>query len=202
MKSDWIEYGLKTTDSGVYVIKNINNGKVYVGSATHLITRLSAHFHDLKNNKHHSAHLQNAWNLNINHFVCGVIEFVEDKNQLRIVEQKYIDKFNSANSEYGYNICPIARNNLGCKQTRGMVERSKKMTGTGNHFFGKHHTVESIKNISKNSQNRKLDCNEIDEIKYLWNCGGLKQPEIAKIFNVGQPYISKIVNNIQRVKIY
>lgn len=201
MKNNWIEYGLKTTDSGVYMIKNINNGKVYVGSATRLIQRLSNHFYSLKNNRHHSIHLQNAWNLDKYYFVCGVIEFVNDKNQLKIIEQKYIDKYNSANDKFGYNICPFARNNLGCKQTRGIKERSEKMKGCGNHFFGKHHTSESLKNISENNVKKKLNINDIVEIKNLWNCG-FNQPTIAKMFNVRQPHISKIVNNKKRVKIY
>jgi group I intron endonuclease len=206
LKSDWIEYGLKTTDSGVYMIKNITNGKVYIGSAVHLIERLSSHFYSLRNNKHHSIHLQNAWNLNIYHFVCGVIEFVQDKSQLKIIEQKYIDKYNSANDEFGYNICPIARNNLGCKQTRGMKEKSERMIGSKNHFFDKHHTPEALHKISESNKFRKLSNDNVSEIRYLWNNSGYEAselaPVLATIFGVQKKYIISIVNNKKRIKNY
>jgi group I intron endonuclease len=198
LKSDWIEYGLKTTDSGVYLIKNIINGKVYVGSATRLIERLSNHFHSLRNNKHHSIHLQNSWNLNNGYFVCGVIEFIDDKNQLKIVEQKYIDKYNAANDKFGYNICPIARNNLGCKQKRGLEERSRRMTGSGNHFYNKNHSISAKYFIGLNNYCRKLENSQIIEIKRMWQLENKTQAEIAKIFNISAPYVSRIINNKRR----
>ena len=72
-----MQFGLKRQDSGVYMIKNIINGKVYIGSAVHLCDRLSKHFHDLTNNKHHSMHLQNAWNQNKDYFISLRLERAE-----------------------------------------------------------------------------------------------------------------------------
>ena len=74
--------------------------------------------------------------------------------------------------------------------------------GSGNHFFNKKHTSESLQAISVRNIQKKLTPNDIAEIKYLWDSEAFKQPELAKMFNVGQPYISKIVNNRRRVKIY
>ena len=197
-----MKFGLNRNDSGIYMIKNLLNGKVYIGSALHLSDRLSNHFHLLETNKHHSTHLQNTWNLNSDYFICGVIEFVNDKTQLTTIEQKYIDKYSSANDKYGYNICPIAGSNLGCKLTRGLVERSEKMKGSGNNFYNKKHTEESLKLILESNIFKTLSNKNIDEIKRLWNSGEYKQHELAKMFNVGQPYVSKIVNNIRRTKNY
>ena len=42
---------------GIYKIKNIINGKVYIGSAIYFIKRWSVHKSELKNNKHHSIKL-------------------------------------------------------------------------------------------------------------------------------------------------
>ena len=196
-----MKFGLNRNDSGIYVIKNIINGKVYIGSAVHLTERLSNHFHQLKNNCHHSIHLQNAWNQKNSYFVCGVIEFVNDKKLLTVTEQKYIDKYNSANDKFGYNICPIAGSNLGCKQTRGRIERSIRMRGSNNNFYNKKHKPESLYLISENSDNRVLTNDNIQEIKFLSDYG-VSQYIIAKIFHVGQPYISKIINNKKRNKIY
>lgn len=47
----------------IYAIKNLVNNKVYIGSTKSLLRRKYAHFYMLKNNKHYSTHLQNAYNL-------------------------------------------------------------------------------------------------------------------------------------------
>lgn len=48
-------------NSGVYQIRNIANGKRYVGSSRALSSRASAHFRKLAAGKHHSLPLQRAW---------------------------------------------------------------------------------------------------------------------------------------------
>lgn len=202
MYCDWIKYGLKTTDSGIYMIKNINNGKMYIGSAKNLIQRLSNHLNSLKNNKHHSLRLQNSWNKGNGYFVFGVIEFVPDLSKLISVEQKYIDFYKSYDNEHGYNICPIARSSLGCKRMRGNEERSIKSKGNGNPFFNKKHTLEALKKISENQRWRRLSNDDVSNIKELWNNIELKQKDIAKLYGVDQTHISKIVNNKSRTKTY
>lgn len=48
---------------GIYAIKNTVNGKIYVGStAKSFKTRFNQHISKLRNNKHHCAHLQYAFN--------------------------------------------------------------------------------------------------------------------------------------------
>ena len=47
--------------SGVYVIINRINGKIYLGSAVRLVSRWQAHRYLLRRGKHHSAKLQTAW---------------------------------------------------------------------------------------------------------------------------------------------
>ena len=48
--------------SGIYMILNVYNNKCYVGSTKNLYKRKNEHFRYLKNNKHHSDHLQRAYN--------------------------------------------------------------------------------------------------------------------------------------------
>ena len=50
--------------SGIYQIRNIANGKVYVGSAAKFSRRFNDHKRKLNNGRHHSIKLQNAWNKN------------------------------------------------------------------------------------------------------------------------------------------
>jgi hypothetical protein len=48
--------------SGIYQIRNKANGHRYVGSSNNIQERWHKHISDLNRNKHHSRHLQNAWN--------------------------------------------------------------------------------------------------------------------------------------------
>ena len=48
-------------ESGIYLITNRVNGKMYVGSAQHLMVRKSSHWSLLKHGKHSNPHLQRAY---------------------------------------------------------------------------------------------------------------------------------------------
>lgn len=196
------KFGININDSGIYMIKNLINGKVYIGSAKKLITRLSHHRYDLNNNKHHSQHLQHAWNkYGENVFIFGVIKIVKSVYILTETEQEYIDKYKSSNRMFGYNICPLAKNNLGSKHQKGIEDKKRRMSGVGNNFYGRKHTLESLSKISKSNFQKKITIENINEIRFLSNYG-IKQEIIAKVFNVGQPHISKIINNRKRTKNY
>lgn len=90
---DNLEYKCIPNKSGVYMIKNILNGNKYIGSTTCFKQRLKQHLSDLRNNKHHSPHLQAAWNkYGEKHFVFQILETCEPiKDTLLFIEQKYLD---------------------------------------------------------------------------------------------------------------
>ena len=46
----------------IYIIRNRINGKFYIGSTKNYHVRKLKHFNDLRKNKHHSIHLQRAFN--------------------------------------------------------------------------------------------------------------------------------------------
>jgi group I intron endonuclease len=48
---------------GIYAIEHIESGRRYVGSSINVARRLSRHVSNLNFNRHHSKHLQSAWNL-------------------------------------------------------------------------------------------------------------------------------------------
>lgn len=48
--------------SGIYVIVNTKNGKVYVGKSKDIRGRWQSHINDLNANRHANRHLQAAWN--------------------------------------------------------------------------------------------------------------------------------------------
>lgn len=47
---------------GVYIIRNLVDGKVYIGSSKMIDVRWKNHVHELRKGKHHNKYLQRAWN--------------------------------------------------------------------------------------------------------------------------------------------
>lgn len=47
---------------GIYIIQNLVNGNIYVGSSSNIKRRFSQHKSTLRHNTHKNKHLQNAWN--------------------------------------------------------------------------------------------------------------------------------------------
>lgn len=102
--------------SGIYQIRNLLDGKIYIGSATDFYSRKNyEHFYLLRKNKHVNCKLQRAFNkYGEDNFVFEIIEFIKDEDKLLECEQYWMDRFNVV--EDGYNIQPIA----------GKVKISKK----------------------------------------------------------------------------
>jgi len=110
--------------SGIYQIRNLVNGKVYVGSAINLRARWQKHLSNLRYNKHPNIKLQNAFNkYGVDNLIFEIIELVPNKEQLLDREQYYINTLNAVNE--GYNICPIAGNTTGVFHTEESIQKMK-----------------------------------------------------------------------------
>lgn len=97
----------------IYRIQNLKTGDFYIGSAIKYDYRKWHHQHMLRQNKHHNPILQNSWNKHgENAFIFGVIEEIDDPNNLVKREQHYIDSMNPR-----YNICKVAGSALGVKHS-------------------------------------------------------------------------------------
>lgn len=133
---------------GIYEIVNKITNKRYVGSAARSFSkRWNLHVCELKHNRHHSCHLQNAWNkYGAENFEFNILEKVEDKTKCTEREQHWIDFHNAANDEYGYNICPKASSRLGCVTSD---ETKKKLRES---CLGKTRSKESKQKMSKNNE--------------------------------------------------
>jgi group I intron endonuclease len=100
-------------DMGIYKIENKINGKIYIGSSKHIEERFKEHKGLLKNNKHHSKHLQNAWNkYGEENFKFEVLELIQNRLLLKSKEQEYALKYSSLNPNHGYNIAPISEQTM------------------------------------------------------------------------------------------
>lgn len=117
--------------SGVYQIYNTETNKRYIGSSINIEERLKQHKRNLKANKHCNQHLQNAWNKYQDYLIFEALEYCEPDQCLKL-EQKYIDYYDSANREFGYNIDAQA-NSAGkhlseeTKQKLSAIHKGKKI---------------------------------------------------------------------------
>jgi len=106
----------------IYKIEHIATARCYVGHTSDAIyKRWKTHKWRLNNNRHHSPHLQNAWN-KYGHkaFAFLVIEECLEQDKL-VREQFYIDNLDSC-----FNVVPIAAAGpLGRKDSAKTIERKK-----------------------------------------------------------------------------
>jgi len=136
--------------SGVYVIQNLRTNKVYVGSAVDFVARKRVHMSQLRNGRHHCAHLQSAWDKE----GAGAFEFkpiiVCSVEQRLMYEQIAIDAYDACNRERGYNAAPTAGGVLGYKHTE--ESRAKIREKRAKQTF----SAETRKMWSENRTGRKM----------------------------------------------
>lgn len=141
----------------IYEIVNITNNAKYIGSSMRNKLRFHRHISDLNHNKHHSNHLQRAWNkYGKENFQFNIIESFENisQNELLMIEQKYLDdrKINYP-SKLNYNICWIAQGGSNSESiTLNTREKmSKSHRGIKFSLERKNNLVKSWTNRSKNT---------------------------------------------------
>jgi group I intron endonuclease len=93
--------------SGIYLIRNLINGKVYVGKARCIYKRIKQHVTSLNTKNGHSEndHLINSWHKHgRNSFDYVVLEYLPlDENLIKEKEIYYIQKYECLNPTKGYN---------------------------------------------------------------------------------------------------
>lgn len=157
---------VKEMIAGIYRIDG-PNGKVYIGSAVNIDERWRLHLVALRNNKHHSPHLQRAWNkYGEDAFTFSIVEVIPDgrviesngKRRLINIEQIWLDILFSSLEEHDiYNISPTAASSLGIKRTDEYRKRiSESLKGKPNPFKGKTHSEESRIKMSEGRKGKLL----------------------------------------------
>jgi len=98
--------------SGIYKITNTVNGKFYIGSSQDIERRWRDHRSTLNHNKHHTAHLQSAWNKYGEESFSFSIIFRCQPDELLDYEQAY---FSELKPQYNHGF--IAGSSLGIKRS-------------------------------------------------------------------------------------
>lgn len=97
----------------IYRIVNIHTGKIYIGQSKHIQKRRIAHFLMLRNNKHHSAKLQAAYNkYGESSFYFEIIEREIPLDKINEREIYWINYYDSLVN--GYNMKPGGQDAGGC----------------------------------------------------------------------------------------
>ena len=111
------EYKERKKPAGVFQVKNIANGKVFLGSSLNLEGPLNGHKFMLSNGSHRNPALQKDWNTyGPDKFVFEILEVVKVKDdpnfnlldELTLLEQIWIEKLQPF-GERGYNTEPRIR---------------------------------------------------------------------------------------------
>jgi len=87
--------------SGIYIIKNKNSGKIYIGLTKNLTTRMSIHRYDHK--KKDTLLYRAMRKHGFDSFTFSILEYC-DEAKLVEREKFYINKFNATNKLIGYNL--------------------------------------------------------------------------------------------------
>jgi len=160
---------IQSTFGGIYQIRNLINGNLYVGSTNKLRKRANQHRYELEHSKHYSPYLQKAWKKHGQQcFVFEIVELVVDDEQLLQREQHYIDLLNPK-----YNICPVAGSAKG-RVTPPEVREKLRLAN-----LGKPHSPERIANITIGRNTAWVLRPELKEIARK-NATGKRQSEETK----------------------
>lgn len=120
--------------SCIYLWKNLNNGKLYVGQAQNFYIRMKQYY---RNEEKHRLIGKAICKYGFNNFDISVLEKVEI-DLLDEREQYWMDYYNSYDLSVGYNISPTAGSSRGVKHTEEF-KRQVSNRLIGNQFAkGKH----------------------------------------------------------------
>ena len=142
---------MKEKISGIYQIKCLSNNKIYIGSSINIYQRWKNHKWNLNKNTHHSIHLQNCWNkYGESNFEFKVLLICDQHNNL-FYEQRFIDAYDSSNSNFGLNIKKKAESPIGNITKEEHEDKEYKIRGNYKRYLwkGELRTLTDIAELEK-----------------------------------------------------
>jgi group I intron endonuclease len=157
--------------SGIYQIRNLVNGKRYIGSSLNIERRWKHHLQCLKFSYSNKV-LQKDWDLyGADAFVFEVLIYCEP-DELLLKEQKRIDHYKTL-SPNGYNRCPIAGSCAGVKHSEEYKRNlSEKLKGNTNGLNNKGKVI---------SEETKLKMSIAASSRKISGMSGRKHSEESKL---------------------
>jgi hypothetical protein len=146
--------------AGVYQIRCIPTGQVYIGSTVDLRARWSQHRWSLRCGKHQNSFLQRAWNkYGETNFEFSVLEFVSESSLLQ-AEQAWIDRTGCAERNIGFNVSRVAGStgDLLAQVWEGFIDpEGNEVIITNLHAFCRQHGLDfpSMHRLSKGKSKLK-----------------------------------------------
>lgn len=142
----------------IYAIVNIKNGRKYIGSSTHIETRLKYHYSKLRKNNHPNYRLQSDYaEYGADSFKTEILEILDDtgsRHDAYMRESYYIKLFGGVNGDL-YNLRDAdltgeISNDTKLKMSKsikqGFIDGSRNISGVNNPMFGQGHKVSGCKN--------------------------------------------------------
>jgi len=184
--------------SGIYLIKNLINNKIYIGKAKCIYKRIKQHITSLNKEvrSHENDHLINAWKKyereNFNYIVLEYL--VLDEKLISSKEIYYIDLYESLNPKKGYNkrydsstgliVSIETRNKM--RESRYKALENPEIRSKYSHSFWKDNP-EELKKMSKKITeiNRKYKIG-----KFTYN----SKEELIEVFNSKEEIKEKYPN--------
>lgn len=93
----------KNKISGVYMIHNKANNRVYIGSSKDIERRIKTHKLHLNKGCHSCRLMQKHYDENPNDFEFMILKEINEDKYLTSAERYYIQKHNALSKMYGYN---------------------------------------------------------------------------------------------------
>lgn len=208
----------------MYKITNLTNNKIYIGQTENLNRRWSEHKSTAKTNKTNT-HFYRAINrYGIENFVIEEIsyELYSNLEEANLEEIRLIAFFNSTDKNIGYNIDPGGNRHFVTEEQKEKLRVQR--IGDKNPFFGKTHSEETINFYrermkgnairlgcvsssetliklsyafsGEKNPNKKLNNEQVKEIRKLYAEDKISQPKLAKKFNVALITISRIIRRV------
>lgn len=177
---------------GVYKISCSINSKIYIGSSINIYKRWFNHRYELNNNKHHTKHLQNAWNkYGKDYFTFEIVEKIEDISILIGREQYWMDHYKSYDPVYGFNSNSKAEGNHTRKWTEKQREKYSKSRKGKPASEALQKALNNSRKIGSKSNLSLIDENKVIQIVNDIN-SGLTPKEVCKLHNIGISIVRSI----------
>jgi group I intron endonuclease len=174
-------------EAGIYLICNLVNQKVYVGSSINLRKRMFEHVAALRRDKHVNPHLQAAYNCyGENSFSFQVLELTD---YLFDRESHFIALFDSLSRDCGYNLASDHRAPFRgrCHSVATKEKMSQKRRGY------RFNTEDRIRRfVGDKNPRAKLSRDDVMIIKKALKTENTSQADLAERFMVSHKTISAI----------